>query len=349
MSGPIDTGRVESIKNSTRKPFRILSLDGGGVRAIIQTTLLKRLQKEFPNLLSEVDMFAGVSAGSIVASAMCNGLTPEQTCEMWMNTAPKIFVESYLRRIKSLDNAFGAPYDPLVLKDDLQATIGTKTLGQLNKKILIPSFNLDPPTDKQPNHRWLPECFHNFEGSKFMDLPLIEAVLRSAAAPTYFPIRDGYVDGGTFANNPALLAITTAMNNGIKLEDIVVLSISTGNNPRCIKKATLGDGNWGLVEWAPHLIDLLLDSSTEATDYSCNCILREQYHRVDPILSEPIDLADATKLKELTDIAEKVDLSNIQSWIIKYWKASPTLEVGEAPLPAPPAVATTNRGYCNVM
>jgi patatin-like phospholipase/acyl hydrolase len=41
------------------KPFRILSLDGGGVRAIIQAVILSRLIENYPNLLDEVDMFAG--------------------------------------------------------------------------------------------------------------------------------------------------------------------------------------------------------------------------------------------------------------------------------------------------
>lgn len=42
-----------------RKEFRILSLDGGGVRAIIQSTILARLLQRFPNLLNEIDLIAG--------------------------------------------------------------------------------------------------------------------------------------------------------------------------------------------------------------------------------------------------------------------------------------------------
>ncbi len=42
-----------------RRPFRILALDGGGVRAVIQAVLLNRLVKIYPNLLEEVDLFTG--------------------------------------------------------------------------------------------------------------------------------------------------------------------------------------------------------------------------------------------------------------------------------------------------
>jgi hypothetical protein len=42
-----------------KKPYRVLSLDGGGVRAVMQAVILQRLSTVFPNLLQEVDMFAG--------------------------------------------------------------------------------------------------------------------------------------------------------------------------------------------------------------------------------------------------------------------------------------------------
>lgn len=66
---------------------------------------------------------------------------------------------------------------------------------------------------------------------------------------------------------------------GVNLEDIVVFSISTGNNPKYISSDAYKTGNWGLVEWGPHLIDLLLDSNTESINYNCRCLLQDRYHR----------------------------------------------------------------------
>lgn len=75
------------------------------------------------------------------------------------------------------------------------------------------------------------------------------------------------------------------MYRGVNLEDIVVFSISTGNNPKYISSNTYKDGNWGLVEWGPHLIDLLLDSNTESINYNCKCLLQDRYHRFEILKS----------------------------------------------------------------
>jgi len=212
---------------------------------------------------------------------------------------------------------------------------------------LIPSFNLNPPEQFDGTKRWCPEYFHNFPNSPWTDLKLKDAVMRSAAAPTYFPIRDGFVDGGIFANNPTLAAVTMALSNGIKLEDIVVLSISTGNNPRNISQEQYGSGQWGLFHWAPHIVDLLLDASTGAIDHNCRCLLREQYKRVDPFLPENVGLDDASKLPCLVEIANQVDLNLTKEWIRKYWKTNPIPDPSEVSDEA--KVNVKSGYYCNVM
>jgi len=311
-----------STKKTNTKPYRILSLDGGGVRAILEATIIKKLAQKYPGLLDEVDMFTGTSAGGIVASALVSGYDPDYVCNLWMNAAPKIFAEGWSRKFRTIDNCIGASYVADPLKEMLLGTLGDKKLGDLKKKFLVPSFALDVSSmevTKGQSRRWGPEFLHNFDNQS-KDLSLVDAVLRTTAAPTYFPIYQGYVDGGVFANNPALGAVTTAVNFGIPRENIVVLSLSTGNNPKSIGKQIYGDGNWGMVEWGPHLIELLLDGSTEAINYSCSCLLHQNYHRVDPLLPQDIGLDDATQLKALIEVAEKVDLTSTEKWLTEVWK-----------------------------
>lgn len=311
-----------------KKPFRIIALDGGGIRAIVQAAILNRLIKKYPSLIEETDMFAGVSAGSIVALALSNGLNPEQTIELWKKEAPIIFSSGIRQKIGTLDNVIGPAYVNDELKKMLETTLGGKTFADVKKKILVPSFNLDKATDNGPdNHKWTPEYYHNFNHSKNLDLPLSDACLRSAAAPTYFPIYQGCVDGGTYANNPALLAVVEAIHAGIPVENIVVYSISTGSNPKWIPEDKYKNGNWGLLSWGPYILDVMMDANTACIDHQCQHLLGTRYHRLDPVLPKPYGLDEASAIPELEKFADQLDLSTCELWLEEYWHIKQTTEV----------------------
>jgi len=336
------------------KPFRILALDGGGVRGLMHAVLLERLEEKYPKLFSQIDCFAGTSAGSIISTGLALGKTPKELKEVWMKQSATIFKTSWWHKVESVENLFEAQYDASGIRDLIVSVVGERQIKDIPKKILIPAFNLDPmnadsrdsreinglmtssphlcnsesdlpksaPSDTP--RRWAPVYFHNFDNSDNADTPVGDACLRSAAAPTYFPIYQGYVDGGVFANNPSMAALSSALCGGLNVSDVSILSLSTGNNPKSIPKSEYGDGNWGLYKWGFNLIDLLMDSTTCAISHQCSCILGDRYLRVDPLLSHDIDLADASPkaLQEIVDVANKVDLEPIIKWIEKYWNLS---------------------------
>jgi len=336
-------GKAEEPK---RKPFRILSLDGGGVRAIIQTTIINRLCHIFPDFIDSIDMFAGTSAGGIVAGALAIGLTPGETSTIWNEEVGKIFSQGIYHRVGTVGNTIGAAYSASELEKMLTSMVGDRTLKDLKPKFLAPAFRLDPTPGKVENPRWEPVFFHNFPNSDNADEKLVEVILRTAAAPTYFPIRGTYVDGGTFANNPALAAVTTAIANGVKPEDITVFSISTGLNPKSITKDKIGAGDWGLVEWGPHIIDLLLESTTQSTDYECHCLLREKYKRLDPLIPFDVQLDDATSVPNLVQVANSVDLIETTKWLETTWQLKSN---GCIPLSGLPMEPTPNASWsCSI-
>jgi len=350
-----DSGEFTFVRKN--RPYRILSLDGGGVRAVMQAVILNRLVKLYPNLLQEVDMFTGTSAGAIVAAALAVGVPPEQTVTFYEEEVGKIFSEGAYKRVLSIDNTIGACYSNEELKNMLLREMGDKKLSDLTQKILIPTFHLDcceVKEDKQPNAspaRWRPEFYHNLSNSKNSDTSLVDAVLKTTAAPTYFPICNGFIDGGVVANNPALTALSTLLaSNTAQLHDVVILSLSTGSNPKGIPKSAYKDGNWGLLEWGPHIIDLLLDSSTEAIDYQCRCILTDRYHRVDPLLPNEVGLDDASAVPKLKEFANQIDLSDTIKWIQENWKpgsVSDTIPADSLEPPAGPSQSSWSR--CTIM
>lgn len=72
---------------SGRKPFRILSLDGGGTFALIQAKVLDDL---FPGedghqVLSHFDLVSACSGGAIVAAALIEGYSPREIFELFDN------------------------------------------------------------------------------------------------------------------------------------------------------------------------------------------------------------------------------------------------------------------------
>ena len=88
---------------------------------------------------------------------------------------------------------------------------------------------------------------------------------RSARHPlgTFSPAQNGYIDGGVFANNPSLCAMTRVLANipQLSTKDMCVLSLGTGVRPMRIELDPSTSWHWGLARWAPHLVDLLFESS----------------------------------------------------------------------------------------
>src|SRR6266849_2029556 len=60
--------------------YRILALDGGGIRGVYTAVLLQRLSKEVPGFLGRADLLAGTSTGGILALALAEGAHAGGTC-----------------------------------------------------------------------------------------------------------------------------------------------------------------------------------------------------------------------------------------------------------------------------
>ena len=95
------------------------------------------------------------------------------------------------------------------------------------------------------------------------DVSMVDAAHASAAAPTYFePVRLGartLVDGGVFAINPAVFAYADA---GGAPE--LLLSLGTGSHTRPLPYEEVKD--WGRLEWAEPILDVVFDASADAVD-----------------------------------------------------------------------------------
>jgi hypothetical protein len=147
----------------------------------------------------------------------------------------------------------------------------------------------------------------------------MDVIMRSSAAPTYFPIYQNFIDGGVAANNPSMCALAQAINAEIgkqALADIVLLSIGTGAKLQSVNSM---DGDWGLEQWGLKIIDLLLEAGGGLADYQCRQLLGVRYLRIDFQLIDSVGLDAVDKIGELIQLADELDLERPAAWLKEYW------------------------------
>ena len=299
--------------------FRILTIDGGGIRGLFTLVLLERLRQAQPGFLDKVDFFAGTSTGSIIAMGLAYGFTPTEGIDLYREMGMVAFQDTFLDDLLDLFTLIGAEYDSDQLKGVLLQKFQAATLGDLRergKHVLVPTFDLDAMKDDVRS--WKPKFFHNFVGPDSDERErIVDVALRSSAAPTYFPTYQGYADGGVVANNPSMAALAQALHEGIPQEEISLLSLGTGLVPRYVPGRKL---DWGFLQWAPRLLPIMLDGLMGVADYQCRAILGDrQYFRFAPVLAESIDVDEADKADRLVALAEAVDISSAVDWLAAHW------------------------------
>jgi patatin-like phospholipase/acyl hydrolase len=304
--------------------YRILALDGGGIRGVLTAALLERMEAHTPGFIAGIDLVAGTSTGGILALALASGMSPSEARNLYERLGPSVFQDNAWDNIKDLGQMFGAQYGNAALKEELTQQFGSLTLGELRKKVLISAFDLDNEAVGLGKVRsWKPKYFHNYPGEDSdAHEKVVDVALRTAAAPTFFPIYQGYVDGGVISNNPSMCALAQAIEpdtGGQKLRDLRLLSVGTGFNPKYL---TAQDEDWGFVKWAPHLISLMLEGSVGLADYQCRQVLGRHYQRVNPVLPMEIGLDGVEQIGLMKTLASQFDLQDAFRWLKRYFRAA---------------------------
>ena len=305
------------------KIYRVLSIDGGGIRGLVTTILLQRIISTpgCKRFLEDIDLVAGTSSGGLIALGIAHQIDLKDLRYLFMESGPKIFDDSWLDDLVDLGKLRGADYSITPLRRELQKLFGSTTLGQLKKRVLITSFDLDNEDSK---HRsWKPKLFHNFSGRGNDRSTLAYKVgLYTSAAPTYFPSVDGYIDGGVYASNPSMCALAQTQDRRYKptppMDRIVLFSLGTGTALQYIKGRS---NDWGYVQWVKPLMSLMLDGTTGIADYQCKQILDNRYHRLAPTLPQGRSVAmdDAAKIPYLIKFADSISVGRTVNWLKKHW------------------------------
>lgn len=282
---------------------RILSLDGGGIRGLVSCiwlaaadTALREAGKA--GVPGSFDLLAGSSTGAIIACGLGAGLSPEQLGELYRQHRHAIFPGIANRLWSRLGRTFSegpsAPrYDAKGIERVLRDVFGDLRLGELAQPTLVTSYDTS---------RRRPVMFKSFK-PEHADLRVWEICRASTAAPTYFPAHGmsvegvpcSLIDGGLVANNPTACAIAEALRKDVNVDcsrELVVLSVGSGERNRPIPLAQARE--WGALEWAIPIIDVLFDGNTDSVDYIAQQLVGDGYFRMQAELVIGLDDLDDT-------------------------------------------------------
>jgi len=307
-----------------KKKVTILSIDGGGIRGILPGVILahiesrlKTLQGDQVRLSDYFDLMAGTSTGGILTSIyLAPGkdgrplFTAQEAVDLYLERGHEIFDVSFWHKVRSGFSLADEKYSADHLEESLKDYLNDLRLSQLLKPCIITAYDIFKRKAVFFNKV-------NAINNPVRDFLVRDIARATSAAPTYFETAriksmNGtpyyLIDGGVFANNPAMCAyaeartldFTKVLNDPKKIDrplakDMVIVSIGTGSNGNPYDYNQAKD--WGVAGWILPLIDILMSGNSETVNYQLKQMFgtikppeKPDYYRLEPD-REPADSA----------------------------------------------------------
>ena len=260
-----------------KKDFkRVLSLDGGGVRALAAVIFLKQLEKETGrSVFDTFDFFMGVSAGGLNALHFTiNKTSAEKLEDFWTNDNLAMSMQkSFWGQAVFLNSKpkYNNESRTALLRDYFE----NKLIAHSDKPVSVLAYDVE---------KRKPRLISSYDDS---NISVISAINATSAAPLYYPtvkIEDGswLIDGGVVANNPSLIGYNEARNY-FKTSNIKVFSIGTGINSKGLDGKSSAE--WGPIGWLRNDILGIL-SETQYDHETLSDLLKEDYLRINSSMKE---------------------------------------------------------------
>lgn len=259
----------QNLQTTDYKPFKIISVDGGGIKGLYSSTIIEHLEQRFGPISDYFDMICGTSTGGLIALCLALKIPATEISKIYAEQGKIIFPKR--TRIGGIirQTFWKGKYSDKPLKAVLQSVFQEKKVADLENLICVPSYSL---TDARP---WV---FKRDHGKLDRDnkTSLVDVALATSAAPTYFPLCElpiyndkQFIDGGVWANNPALVGVIEALTYFVgkdkEFTSVEILSVSslnnTGGKPVGLKRYR------SFINWRNDLFDTSLIGQSHFTDY----------------------------------------------------------------------------------
>lgn len=322
--------------------YKILSIDGGGIRGIIPAMMLAELERCMGKPIAEsFDMIAGTSTGGILSLALTkphdrDAQKPQYSAaavvDLYTNEGSRIFQEMFPG--KADEWLFNPKHRSDGKAEVLTEYLGETTLDQALQNVFVTSYDtqLRKPIFFTSN----PAAEEHDKNLNFRRIctgfTMKQAAMATSAAPTFFEPykvetahRDtphgiySLIDGAVYANNPTLLAILEARiaylrahQEELHMQEMLIVSLGTGSlvHPFDYEKVQA----WGKLQWIQPFISITFDGQNEAIDSQLGSFLQascasQNYYRFQVDLDEEynaMDDASNRNIQKLKDIAHRM-------------------------------------------
>ena len=291
--------------------FKILSIDGGGIRGIIPSTILAFIESQVGSLSDTFHLLAGTSTGGIISLGLTkpdakgkNAFTAQDMRDLYVQNGKTIFGGRDMDFLSRLGSHLGStiseivanPYESQNIESVLVEKFGTTRLAECKSNVLVTTYEIQRGKTFYFQSRLARE-------KEEENIEMRSVARSTSAAPTYFlpsivkvnGSEQAFIDGGVFANNPSILAYGEAKElwkrhkwtNGKKVaergfdaevaaddEDLpfFMLSIGTGGSPQAISIEKAK--NWRAANWLePLLSNIFMQSVAESTHFTMKHLL----------------------------------------------------------------------------
>ena len=323
------------------KPFRVLTLDGGGMRGLYSATLLQVLARRFdsrfhehsPDIGAAFDLICGTSTGAILACGLATGMPLEWIRTLYIEKGSEIFTSPIPSGGKlclwGLKHCKRPAANAEILREALESCFGQMTIKDVYEKRGIA---LCIPTVSAIDHRArIIKTPHNPGKHRDNNYRLVDVCMASSAAPIFFPLATRvrpneehtihhFADGGLWANNPVLVGLVEALGMTESRQAVEIISIGTCDQPSGDPNL-LTDPDWGLIDWrvGVRIVEMSLSAQSygygQMARFLTSCFnklgkkvrlvrLEESQKSPEQYSAIGLDRADQTAIRTLNSLAE---------------------------------------------
>ncbi len=313
---------------------KILSLDGGGIRGVLSAVVLAHLEKRLIKcsgrdelkIADVFDLLSGTSTGGIL---VCLLLAPDkgeggemrykysaqEIVGFYRELGPLLFKKPFSYMLRSGVGLLRSRYSEDALYDFARNIIGDTYVSEVMKDCLITAYDLSSRKAV---------LFSKYAAQRYGDMAdykLCDIACATASAPSYFVPAQIFakdkgsrhlVDGGVYANNPAMCSLVEAIKiwPGEPVKNFWMLSIGTG---KVVKPYHYSQTrNFGYIHWLNPILDILMSSVAETVDYQMQQVFTisgvpGNYNRIEPPMLTAdirIDNASAKNIRKLESAAQ---------------------------------------------